>query len=297
MILNSISITSAVFQVFVHSTGKENMKNTIPAILSIIFTVVGYVLFIVNYRRMVVPVVIAIVGTVLVSINWWENYNSFFKYMKNLLDDEDSSQYVINILSSLVKVLVTAVVVGTGVPFWHKQEWAKLASIPKHIQIVVFGLMAIQICSSIMCRWLSVVACKMHLMRRCFVVPMYLASVLSLVLCLILTFTFPKKHPCSLQSNCTLVHSLFADVTNTWGSLSTKNGFGLFLGLLVPCAVSWWLGLLLSTIYVCRLKIQRIERTQELFLSQMYKGAFLEQSLLLNTRFKTDINNQENQNR
>ncbi|XP_043072450.1 chitin synthase chs-1-like [Puntigrus tetrazona] len=43
---------------------------------------------------------------------------------------------------------------------------------------------------------------------------------------------------------------------------------------------------MLSTVYTWYLKTHRIERTQELFVRGMYEGAFLEQSMLLNTRFK-----------
>ncbi|XP_062860419.1 chitin synthase chs-1-like [Trichomycterus rosablanca] len=285
MILNSVSIMSAVFQMFARFYAKE-MKYVVAAIFSIVFTVLGYIFFIVSYRTMVGPLSMAIVGTILVSVNWWENYKTLFKCMEKFFEEKDSSQNVLSILSSLVKVLVTAVVVGISVPFWHEQEWIKLTSIPKNIQIAVFGLMAIQIASSIMCRWLAVVACKMHALRCCFVMPMYLTSVSSLVLCLVLMKTFPTN------SSTSIAHSLLADVTNTWATLSKKKMETLvIIGI---CALSWWLGLILSTFYTWFRKIKRIERTQDLFLGQMYEGAFLEQSLLLNTRFETNEKNEEN---
>lgn len=50
-------------------------------------------------------------------------------------------------------------------------------------------------------------------------------------------------------------------------------------------AVSWWLGLVLSTLHLWYLNVYRIQRTQDLFIRRLYDGAFIEQSLLLNTRF------------
>ena len=50
-------------------------------------------------------------------------------------------------------------------------------------------------------------------------------------------------------------------------------------------SVSWWLGLVLATLHLWYLNLYRIQRTQDLFIRRLYEGAFIEQSLLLNTRF------------
>lgn len=50
-------------------------------------------------------------------------------------------------------------------------------------------------------------------------------------------------------------------------------------------AMSWWLGLVLATFHLWQLSLHRIQRTQDVFIRRLYEGGFMEQSLLLNTRF------------
>lgn len=238
---------------------------------------------------------LAIVGTIFVSLNWWENYSSLFPFLEDISKDIASSQNVVCILSSMVKVLVTAAVVGGSVPL---SEWSSLSSIPTSVSKTVFGLMAIQIASSAMCRWFVVVACKMHALRRCFVVPMYLSSVAVLLLFIIQLapfaqcpnsnhiFSTNKSFDNQAVSPTAFICSLMTNVMLTLSSrhiMSEMNVGGLVV--LGMCALSWWLGFMLSTGYIWFLKIQRIERTHDLFVKQMYEGAFLEQSMLLNTHF------------
>lgn len=233
---------------------------------------------------------LAIVGTVFVSLNWWENYSTLFPFLEGISKDIARSQNVVCILSSVVKVLVTAAVVGCWVPL---SDWSSLSLPSTNMSGIIFGLMAIQIASSAVCRWLVVVACKMHAQRRCFIVPMYLSS-LTVLLLFITLFALFAQRP---NSNSTLptiapfdnqtisIMSLIADITRTLSSrriMSEMNVGGLVV--LGMYALSWWLGLMLSTAYIWFWKIHRIERTQDLFVKQMYEGAFLEQSMLLNTR-------------
>lgn len=58
-----------------------------------------------------------------------------------------------------------------------------------------------------------------------------------------------------------------------------------FINLPSGSAVSWWLGLMLATLHLWYLNVYRIQRTQDLFIRRLYEGPFIEQSLLLNTRF------------
>lgn len=53
----------------------------------------------------------------------------------------------------------------------------------------------------------------------------------------------------------------------------------------------WWLGLVLCTIHLTYHSLHRIQRAQDLFVRGLYEGGFIEQSLLLNTRF--DIKTKE----
>ena len=59
----------------------------------------------------------------------------------------------------------------------------------------------------------------------------------------------------------------------------------MFADLPSGSSVSWWLGLVLATLHLWYLNLYRIQRTQDLFIRRLYEGAFIEQSLLLNTRF------------
>ncbi|KAJ8383762.1 hypothetical protein AAFF_G00215210 [Aldrovandia affinis] len=47
-----------------------------------------------------------------------------------------------------------------------------------------------------------------------------------------------------------------------------------------------WLGLMTATYYVWKMKVQRIERTTQLFVRRLYESAFIDQSMLLNTKMK-----------
>ncbi|KAM9480691.1 chitin synthase chs-2 [Clarias gariepinus] len=314
-ILNSVSILSAVFQLVDQCCARYKKENDsyqsksskveygkwFRPIASIIFIMLGYILFIISYfvteessSQVKRAVCLAIVGTLLVSLNWWENYSSVFPFLEDISKDIASSQNVVCILSSVIKVLVTAAVVGVSVPL---SDWSSLSSIPPSVNKTVFCLMIIQIASSAMCRWFVVVACKMHALRRCFVVPMYLSSASVLLLFINLfahfapssktTSTSPTSKSFDNQTNSIFSFcSLVIDITRTLSSrriVSEMNVGGLVV--LGMCALSWWLGLMLATGYIWFLKIQRIERTHDLFVKQMYEGAFLEQSMLLNTRF------------
>ncbi|XP_058244308.1 chitin synthase chs-2-like isoform X1 [Hemibagrus wyckioides] len=311
MILNSVSILSAVFQVVDQFRARWKGESDSPQpksrkmecgkwfrpIASIIFIVLGYIFFIINFLVIVESssqvktyLCLAIVGTIFVSLNWWENYSSLFPFLEDISKDIASSQNVVCILSSVVKVLVTAAVVVCRVPL---SKWSSLTLISASVSRTVFGLMAVQIVSSALCHWFVVVACKMHALRRCFIVPMYLSSVA--VMLLFITPVIPFSHcPCSncnkpfdnKSNNIIPLCSLMTDIRDTLYSrciVSEMNVGGLVV--LVLCALSWWLGLMLTTGYIWFLKIQRIERTHDLFVKRMYEGAFLEQSMLLNTRF------------
>uniref|UniRef100_A0A8B9LEK2 chitin synthase n=1 Tax=Astyanax mexicanus TaxID=7994 RepID=A0A8B9LEK2_ASTMX len=306
MILNSVSILSAVLQVAAECCANVQKRDKMVPLSSIIFSLLGYILFIVSYLinedkplKLIKPIGLAIFGTICVSLNWWENYSTLFKnhFLEKISEDIARTRNVVCILSSVVKILITALVVGVSVP---PAEWLSLKSIPTTVSTTVFGLVAVQIASSAMCRWFAVVACKMHALRRCFVVPMYIASVAVLIVFLIPLVTF-YVHPTSSISFCenrTVQHSspqwlepsVASLLTEVTGTLCTRlivverNIKGL--AMLGSYALCWWLGLILGTVYIWFLKIQRIERTQDLFSKQMYEGAFLEQSMLLSTRFE-----------
>ncbi len=299
MILNSVSILSAVFQVVAECLAKERKRLIMLPVFSIILIVTGYVLFAINYLvfesslEMNISIGLAIAGTICVSVNWWENYSTLFavSFLEDISRDIAQSRNVVCIISSLMRILVTSAVVGAYVPL-SGREWKsdKLVFEP-----VVVSLVAIQIVSSALCRWFVVVACKMHALHRSFVLPMYLASITVLAVFLVPTSVglldsnqnSTYFETCQPKSSDQWMCLMLTDAIKTLNArdimVHKKTGGLVCLG----CSVlSWWLGLLFSTVYIWYLKIDRIERTQDLFVRRMYEGAFLEQSMLLNTRFE-----------
>ncbi len=297
MILNSVSILSAVFQVVAECLAKERKRLIMLPVFSIILIVTGYVLFAINYLvfesslEMNISIGLAIAGTICVSVNWWENYSTLFavSFLEDISRDIAQSRNVVCIISSLMRILVTSAVVGAYVPL-SGREWKsdKLVFEP-----VVVSLVAIQIVSSALCRWFVVVACKMHALHRSFVLPMYLASITVLAVFLVPTLVG------QILPNSTYCETLQPISSDKWmclmltDAIKTLNARDIMVhkktgGLVcLACSVlSWWLGLMFSTVYIWYLKIDRIERTQDLFVRRMYEGAFLEQSMLLNTRFE-----------
>ncbi|XP_057203671.1 chitin synthase chs-1-like [Triplophysa rosa] len=153
-----------------------------------------------------------------------------------------------------------------------------------------------------MCHWFVVVACKMHFLRRSFVMPMYLLSFVVLIV-----FLVPVQFmPLQSKPNSTYCENIQQNSNDKWVDMMIKDVVRTVctrdivvnmrkegLVFMAISALSLWLGLILSTIYVWYLKIQRIERTKDLFVRRMYEGAFLEQSMLLNTRFEVKKKNKE----
>ncbi|XP_056622004.1 chitin synthase chs-2-like [Triplophysa dalaica] len=307
-ILNSVSILSAVFQVVAQFfDGDRKRYITIP-VCSIVLIILGYILFAISYLiieestpEVKISVGLAIVGTIFVSLNWWENFSSLFriKLLGDISRDIEKSRNVVDIFSSLIRILVTAAVLGAYVPL-SGQDWKSSLFL---FQTPTVGLLvAVQILSSVMCHWFVVVACKMHFLRRSFVMPMYLLSFVVLIVFLVPVQFMPlQSKPNSTyceniqqNSNDHWVNMMIKDVVRTVCTrdivVNMKKEGLVFMGI---SSLSLWLGLILSTIYVCYLKIQRIERTKDLFVRRMYEGAFLEQSMLLNTRFEVKKKNKE----
>ncbi|XP_030646447.1 chitin synthase chs-2-like [Chanos chanos] len=311
MLLNSVSFLSAVLQVAADCLAKERKRFIMLPIIAIVLIILGYVLFILSFLvgeqnsslESLIAVGVAILGTFFISLNWWENYSTLFNvgFLNDISKDIAGSRNMVCILSSMVRILITGIVVGAYVPLYG-YDWYTISSLPSDVGDIILGLVVIQVISSAMCHWFAVVACKIHALRRSFVVPMYLASVTVLAFFLVPVSIYSHgatelpanvSYCQSLQLpgyegfNISWFEGLMKDVTRTLCNheiSAEKDVTGLaFLGGLALC---WWLGLIFSTLYIWYLRIERIERTQDLFVRRMYESAFLEQSMLLNTRFK-----------
>ncbi|XP_035990246.1 chitin synthase chs-2 [Fundulus heteroclitus] len=210
---------------------------------------------------------------------------------------------MLHILSSLLRIVVTACVLGVYVPL-AKMDWDVVTSIPSQETRIVAIIIGVQLISSALCHWFALAACKMHAIRRCFVLPLYLASLAVIVLFIVPVIVYYQDYQLSLNTteninfssycaiavnerNQSLSGNMFPqlvlDVTHTLCFLDMSSIVDI--GLLTGAAASWWIGLILATVHICYLNIYRIQKTQDLFVRRLYEGAFIEQSLLLNTRF------------
>uniref|UniRef100_A0A4W6FPB9 chitin synthase n=1 Tax=Lates calcarifer TaxID=8187 RepID=A0A4W6FPB9_LATCA len=316
-ILNGVAVLSTLLQVIAQCTAKERNCFLLPSITAFILILLGYALFLALYImkdptdiKMAIWVGLAVGGSFLVSFNWWENYlrliseSSSSVYLKELCRDVRRGQNILHILSSLLRIVVTACVLGAYVPL-AKMDWEIVTSIPSRETRIIAITIGIQLISSALCHWFAVAACKMHALAT----MLHPAFVPGLSGCY-----GSACRPChcllsGIQNN--VFPNLVLDVAHTlcFLDMSKITDIGILTGnehmvyvfcqsLLSSCktlvvrhygkrsAVSWWLGLVLATLHLWYLSLYRIQRTQDLFIRRLYEGAFIEQSLLLNTRFQ-----------
>lgn len=193
-ILNSVAVLSALLQVVAQCTSKQSNLFLLPSILAVVLIVLGYVLFVTVHItkdptdvNMSICVGLAIGGSILVSFNWWENYlrpiskSTGSKFLKDLFEDMSKCRNMLHILSSLLRIVVTAIVLGAYVPLANL-DWAVVTSISRRETVIIVTIIGVQLISSALCHWFALAACKMHALRRCFILPLYLASVAVMVL-------------------------------------------------------------------------------------------------------------------
>ncbi|XP_049328358.1 chitin synthase chs-2-like [Astyanax mexicanus] len=321
MLLNGIGMLSAIMQVIASAIARGKKRFTATSALSVVLLTAGYIFFAFNYIycpqwqedstrwEMALHVGLAIGGAFLVSLNWWENYAMLFKitFFQNTIRDIKRSRNLVSILSSVVRIAVISTVLGAYVKL-SDQDWSSVLSVTSTTKTLVLSLFAIQVISSALCRWMAVVACKMHAVRRSFVLPMIMVSPTALA-AFILAIWIPFLNSSSSDN----VNSTFATSFATYCSnFSSINGSGLgVMKLLVTdlthgvcnrvaslegnvigyvllslSLFSWWIGLMLCTLYIWFLSMHRIERTKELFVRNLYEAVCIDQSMLLNTRFE-----------
>ncbi len=193
-ILNGVAVLSALLQVVSQCSAKQRNRFLVPSITAFILILLGYVLFLVLYimkdpadTKMAIWVGLAVGGSFLVSFNWWESYfrriseSSSSVFLKDLMRDMTKCQNMLHILSSLLRIAVTACVLGAYVPL-SKMDWDIVRSIPSRETRIIAITVGVQLVSSALCHWFALAACKMHALRRCFVLPLYLASLAVMVL-------------------------------------------------------------------------------------------------------------------
>ncbi|XP_038158757.1 chitin synthase chs-2-like isoform X1 [Cyprinodon tularosa] len=316
-ILNGVAVLPAFFQAVAQCTAKKINVSLLPSILGVLAILTAFCVFLVLYIlkdltdvQTATWVGLAVGGCFFVSFNWWENYfmlicvNSKSKFLKSLFEDLTKCQNMLHILSSLLRIVVTACVLGAYVPLAN-MDWDIVTSIPSRETRIVVITIGVQLISSALCHWFALAAFKMHAIRRCFIIPLYLASLAVMVFYIVPVIVYFEEYKLSLNTteninftsycavavngrNLSLIGNLYPelvlDVTQTLCFLNMSEIVDI--GLLTGAAAAWWFGLVLATIHIWFFNVKRIQKTQDFFIRRLYEGAFIEQSLLLNTRFQ-----------
>ncbi|KAM4770977.1 chitin synthase chs-2-like [Rhinophrynus dorsalis] len=306
MILNSICFVPSITQI-IQRVKKRGWK-LIISIFSFSFLLIGYIMFFTGYLYMTSSKIagylfIAFLATVLVSLNWREKCNVFKKTEFQYIRPENDTRNILYIYSSGVKILVTMIVVGSYVPAIG-EDWTKLKSISQREINLLISLLALQSVASASCHWLGVVACKMHYVKRSFAAPL-IGTTFAVVAALLTIFIYQYKteeekhgnakefsksifcNNIKLNDTNSAVQNLLLEVNHNICQTIMTTGTANIVMLFIS-GFSWYLGFALCTFYVWKFKVQRIERTTQLFVRRLYEAAFIDQSMLLNIRAKLE---------
>ncbi|MCI4394924.1 hypothetical protein PGIGA_G00174580 [Pangasianodon gigas] len=298
-------------------------------ICSIILVLTGYSLLAADYNvRMTsyLPnqgkdcyyyVGIAILASLLISLNWWENSLQASNNIQDMLAELDGFRDSVFMLTSLMRIAVTV-----GVYFLYycliaetRINWNAFTEITDNTLEIGLGVFFLQAFCSAACHWFGVVACKIHAVRMSFAMPVLLTGPVTLIVGITLFLTQAStldvapeaSYFSEVTGNYTLIDNPFLDFCSGLANLKVSNSTPLILlelsnsicrttlnshyavwpfSMLALEGVCMWLGLITCTYYVWSMKVPRIERTSQLFVRRLYESAFIDQSLLLNTKMK-----------
>ncbi|XP_040894744.1 chitin synthase 1 [Toxotes jaculatrix] len=312
-ISGGVCIVSAILQI-VFRLQRETWKIVFP-ICSLILTIGGYCLLGADYYVRVssyvdrqsadcfVYVGIGIFSSLLISLCWWENPLQATNRMQDTLSELDGFRDFVFVITSILRIIVIGgvyllyhVVIEKSI-IWsdfnlQNDDWELL-----QIGLVLFFLQAF--CSAA-CHWFGVVACKIHAVRMSFALPVCCTGPAVLLLGLILFLTQAQKLDGA-------EHGSITEFCESLAYLSHKNTTPVVLleitrsicrtslnsyylqwpfSMLALEGVCMWSGFVTCTYYVWKIKVQRIERTSQLFVRRLYESAFIDLSLLLNTKMK-----------
>ncbi len=261
---------------------------------------------------------IAIFASLLVSLNWWENSFQASTNIQEMLSELDTFRDTVYLFTSLIRIALTL-----GVYFLYycliieskaRINWDDFSKASKGTVEIGIGLFLLQAFCSAACHWFGVVACKIHSMTFAFAMPVLFTGPATLILGIILFLTqaeslVPSSQTASLITtidnftiktpfwsfchelealkyiNTTAVVMLEISYSICKTSLNNPNAMWPFTMLALE-GFCMWLGLVSCTYYVWKIKVQRIERTSQLFVRRLYESAFIDLSMLLNTKMK-----------
>lgn len=248
---------------------------------------------------------VGIFASLLASLTWWENSFQASNKIEEMLNKLDKFRDFAGLVSSLLKMLVTGAVWAIYYCFIVEKGsrivWDDFREVGSEVLHQGLSILALQTVCSALCHWFGVVACKIHAVRMSFVVPLLLTGPATLILGLILFLVrdnelhltnvagiheFCRNLPQMLPQNRNQTEALI-EVSWSICRTSLNNLYGEWpFAMLALEGVCMWFGLITATHHVWRIKVQRIERTSQLFVRRLYESAFIDQSMLLNTKMK-----------
>ncbi|XP_046885830.1 chitin synthase 1 [Hypomesus transpacificus] len=311
-ISGGVCILSSVLQI-VFRLQKESWKIIFP-ICSLILVLAGYFLLGIDYYVRVssymanqesdcfVYVGVGVFASLLVSLNWWENSLQASNSIQEMLTELEGFRDFVFVLTSILRTLIIAAVyfiyykLFTNTIVWSDFYLGEDKESLK-IGLIVFFMQAF---FSAACHWFGVVACKIHAIRMSFALPVCSTGPAMLILGIILFITQADKlegvDSTSIQDFCSSLVELstknttpvvLLELTRSICRTSLNSPYLTWpFSLLALEGICMWLGFITSTYYVWKIKVQRIERTSQLFVRRLYESAFIDLSLLLNTKMK-----------
>uniref|UniRef100_A0A672FL72 chitin synthase n=1 Tax=Salarias fasciatus TaxID=181472 RepID=A0A672FL72_SALFA len=294
-ISGGVCIVSAVLQIGFRLQS-ESWKIVFP-ICSLILTVAGYILLGLDYyvrqatamdssdRYMYVGVGIG--SSLLVSLCWWENSLQATNHMKETLSELDGFRDFVFVISSILRITVIGNYLWSGT-----REYSSC-------------FLSQAFCSAA-CHWFGVVACKIHAVRMGFALPVCLTGPAVLLVGIMIFITQTDNPVGAAHGNitgdymednffCRSLHLVnhnntsivLLEISNSICRTSLYNNYYQWpFSLLALEGLCMWSGFVTCTYYVWKIKVQRIERTSQLFVRRLYESSFIDLSLLLNTKMK-----------
>uniref|UniRef100_A0A669C5Y3 chitin synthase n=1 Tax=Oreochromis niloticus TaxID=8128 RepID=A0A669C5Y3_ORENI len=310
-ISGGVCIVSAIMQI-IFRLQRDNWKIVFP-ICSLILTSIGYCMLGIDYYVRVtsyvdrqgsdcyIYVALGIFSSLLVSLCWWENSLQATNRMQDTLSQLDGFRDFVFVISSILRILV----IGAVYLIYHKLIaktilWDNFVLRDGELLKTGLVLFFLQAFCSAACHWFGVVACKIHSVRMSFALPLCCTGPAMLLLGIVLFFTLGWKLDNGTKSESIIEFCdklLYLNTKNTSVVLLeltrsmcrtslNSHYFQWPFSMLALEGVCMWSGFVTCTYYVWKIKRYRIERTSQLFVRRLYESAFIDLSLLLNTKMK-----------
>ncbi|XP_061670253.1 chitin synthase 1 [Syngnathoides biaculeatus] len=322
-ISGGVCIISAILQI-AFRLQTEAWKIIFP-ICSLILTCAGYSLVGIDYYVRVTSFVdgqsadcfvyvgIGIFASLLVSLCWWENPLQATNRIQDTLSELDGFRDFVFVISSILRVMVIGAVYLLHHALIEKTiSWSSFNLKGEDWELLQVGLVLffLQAFCSAACHWFGVVACKIHAVRMSFALPLCCTGpsvlLLGLILFILQAQELDGAEHASITDFCESLYFLshknttpvvLLEITRSICRTSLNSYYLQWpFSMLALEGLCMWSGLVTCTYYVWKIKVQRIERTSQLFVRRLYESAFIDLSLLLNTKMKVSrARNQESQ--